>query len=467
MTATGGVAAPPLLPPRPRRYRTFTSAAVETGAVLASAVRLLWRHWPVLFALYFAGAAAKAFIMIGAVQASKLSGVLGAMIIILGPVATLIALVLMLRVVRPSLPWLAAATADPQPDESGEAPRRPPTLMDHLASALVPFLAVYASWGYLQQDVSNYFYEVWADAFFNDARLFDDPGAVGRDFDQRLPFDPTFTLIAVVVVAVVLRWLLNTLRAGHRWPVLGILGAYLEVIWIMVSIAALNEARDPVTSWVRDRKVVQWLIDLWQRAVEALGPFTGAARSASEWLVGAIASADTVIVVPLAWLAVGAVVYGHKLAPPAPSGSELLRRASKRWNALPRPVRVVGANATSDLRERFTPLVHGVRTLAQAGLAPMLFFCISFLVAQTATEWLWEAERFLIGPRDLEEVWMPLSGPLSLFNDAVGVVLLVCLLAGAVDRVLRLQPAPAPSPSSDSADSSLADEGGQDVASRA
>jgi hypothetical protein len=93
----------------------------------------------------------------------------------------------------------------------------------------------------------------------------------------------------------------------------------------------------------------------------------------------------------------------------------------------------------------------------------MLFFCISFLVAQTARDWLWEVERLLIGPRDLEEVWWPLSGPLSVLNDAVGVVLLAALLAAAVDRVLRLQPAP----SADSASESTPEDGAQDVASRA
>jgi hypothetical protein len=459
------VAAPPRTPPRPRRYRTLTGAVAETGAVLATAVQLLWRHWPVLFALYFAGAAARAFIMIGAVQASKLSGVLGVMVIILGPVATLISLVLMLRVVRPSLPWLTAATADPAPGE-GEGPRRRHTLMDHLASALVPFLAVYASWGYLEEDISDYLYEVWEDASFNDARVFTDPGVITRELDQRMPFDTSITLISVVVVAVVLRWLLNVWRGGRKWPVLAILGAYVEVIWIIVSVAALNEARDPLTTWLRERKVVQWLLDTWNSLVDALGPFTNFVRSASEWLVGAIASADSVIVVPLAWLAVGAVVYGHRLAPPAPTGSELLQRASKRWNALPKPVRVVGANVGSDVRERFAPLVHGLRTLAQAGLAPMLFFCIAFLLAQTARDWLWEAERFLIGPHDLQEVWIPLSGPLALFNDAVGVVLLACLLASAVDRVLRVQPTPAPATSGSAEDGSGAD-GSQETGNRA
>ncbi|MFC0526899.1 hypothetical protein [Phytohabitans kaempferiae] len=469
MTATGGVAAPPL-PPRPRRYRTFTSAVVETGAVLAMAVRLLWRHWPVLFALYFAGAAARAFILIGAVQASKVHAALGMMVVILGPIATLSALVLMLRVMRPSLPWLAVATADPPDSDTleGAAPRRS-TLLDHIASALVPFLAVYASWGYLTQDISDYVYEVWRDASFNDARVFDDPTVLSRELDERLPFDMTIGLIVVIVFAVLLRWLLNTWRGGGRWPALGIVGAYIEVAWILVTVAALNQARTPITDWVQGRKVVQWLLDVWNGVVEALGPLTNLVRSTSEWLVGAIASADSVIVVPLAWLAVGAVVYGHKLAPPAPSSSELLQRAGKRWNALPKPVRVVGANVSSDMRDRFTPLVHGIRTLAQAGLAPMLFFCIAFLVAQTASDWLWEVERLIIGPRELGAVWIPISGPLSLLNDAVGMVLLACLLGAAVDRVLRLQPASTESSPADSEspDSSSVGDGVQEAGSRA
>jgi hypothetical protein len=440
------VAAPPLSAPRPRRYRTFTSAIVETGAVLWSAGRLMWRHWPVLFALYFAGAAARAFILPGAVQASKAHAALGMMVVILGPIATLSALILMLRVMRPSLPWLAAATADAPASETleGAAARRSSTLLDHIASALVPFLAVYASWGYLRQDVSDYVYEVWADATFNDARIFDDPTVLNRELDERMPFDMTTGLIVVIVVAVLLRWLLNVWRGGRKWPVLGILGAYVEVAWILITVVALNQVRDPLTGWLRERKVVQWLLDVWNGFVDSLGPFTNVVRTTVEWLVGAFTSADTVIVVPLAWLAVGAVVYGHRLAPPAPSGSELIERASKRWNALPKPVRVVGANVSSDVRERFMPLVHGIRTLARAGLAPMLFFCVSFLIAQTASDWLWEVERILIGPHDVQEVWMPISGPLSLLNDAVGVVLLACLLAAAVDRVLRVQPATAP-----------------------
>jgi hypothetical protein len=418
---------------------------METGAVLGTSLRLLVRHWPVLFALFFAGAAGREFAVIGAVQVSKINGVLGLLVVILGPIATLAALVLMLHALRPSLPWLAVATAnaDPAGAADGEAPPRRKTLLDHLGSALVPFLAVYASWGYLQEDIVDYLGAVFVDTYLADATIFTDPSAVAEILDRRMPSSLTTTIVAVVVVAVALRWLLTRLQDRRRMRWLGIIGAYLEVIWITVVVVTVSQVQDPVLQWVQERRVVIWLLDLWHDSVSKLGPLSEPVRTAGEWLVGAFASADVVIVVPLAWLAVGAVVYGHQLAPPTPSPTELLQRATKRWQAMPKPVRVVGTNLSADVRERFMPLVHGLRLMVRAGLAPMLSFCLAFLVAQTAREWMWEAERFVIGPQDLQSVWRPVSGPLSILNDAVGTVVLACLLGAAVDRVLRIQP-PAP-----------------------
>jgi hypothetical protein len=75
--------------------------------------------------------------------------------------------------------------------------------------------------------------------------------------------------------------------------------------------------------------------------------------------------------------------------------------------------------------------------LIRAGLVPMLLFCLAFVAARTVANWLWELQRLLIGPEDLGGFWMPLSWPLSRLNDAAGHVVLVCLLAAAVDRALH------------------------------
>ncbi|MFY1690826.1 hypothetical protein [Plantactinospora sp. WMMB782] len=449
-----------------RRRRTLGAAVLESVAVLGTSLRLLVRHWPVLFALYFAGAAAREFVVLGAVQVSKVNGILGLLVVVLGPIATLTALVLMLRALRPSLPWLSAATSDPPgpsvvgapAGDGGHQTGRRRRLVDHLGSALVPFLAVYASWGYLQQDFSDYFYRIFVDAYLSDAAIFTNPDQVAVDAERRVPLDITSAIVAVVAVAVVLRWLLGRWqeRPGMGW--LGIPGAYVEIVWISVVAGTIAQVQDPLWQWLLERRVVVWLLDGWHALVDQLGPLSGPVRAATTVLVGAAGSVQVAVVVPLAWLTVGAVVYGHRLTPPPPGAGDPVERATRRWRALPRPVRAVGTSLGADLRERFGPMVHGLRLMARAGLAPMLLFCLAFLLAQTAREWLWEAERLIIGGQDLESVWMPLSGQLSLLNEAVGTVLLACLLGAAVDRVLRIQPPTPPDATTTGSESSAEDQ---------
>ncbi|MEN3309504.1 MAG: hypothetical protein V7603_5706 [Micromonosporaceae bacterium] len=396
----------------------------STGAVLGRAALLLVRHWPVLLALSFAGLAARGLLLIAAVWVSKANGVLGFLVMVLVPITTLTALVLMLRTVRSSLPRSSAAAG------SGLS------LLDHLGSVLVPFLAVYASYGYLKDDATQYFYQVLQAEVFSNAKTFTNPSQV--DVAARLPFRITAVLIGVVVAAALLRWGLGRWKGAARRPWLGIIGAYLEVIWITLAAAMLlNRAKD----WLTGRQAVRWVQDGVNGTMDHLGLFSHAAHSGTSWLGGLVGDAGTVIVVPVAWLTVGAVVYGHPIAPAPVSAHELFQRAARHWFRLPGPVRKVVAGGSASLRDRFGPLVHGLRLLARTGLRPMLLFCLAFLVVQSASEWLWEVERLLIGPRDLNSVWMPLSGPLSVVNDAIRTTLLVCLLGAAVEQVLRAQAA--------------------------
>lgn len=408
------------------------SALSDAVAVLATAGRLIVRHWPVLVALCLAGFAARELAMRAAVRTSEVDGVLGFLVLVFAPLATLTALVLMLRVIRSSLPWLRLATAASN-EQTVIAGSRPYRLLNYLGSALVPFLAVYASYGYLKEDVGEYGYRVFAAAAFGDAEIFS-----GKQIDvlSRLPFTFGATLAVAVLLAVALRWLLTRFAGRPRLGWLGVLGAYVEVLWITIVAWTLAEFQGTATKWAEGRRVVQWVKDTWSTVMDAIGPLAAPVRAATGWLGGVLGSVDAVLVVPLAWLAVGAVVYGHRVAPPPPE-SELVRQASRRWSVIPGPVRRVTGAVTADVRERFGPLVDGLRLVLRAGLAPMLLFCLAFLVAQTAGEWLWELERMLIGPRDINTVWRAVDGPLSLFNDLVSTVLLVCLLGAAIDRVLR------------------------------
>ncbi len=398
--------------------------------MVATAARLIGRHWPALVALFLAGYVGRELAMRAAVRTSELDGTLGFLVLVFAPLATLTSLVLMLRVTRSSLPWLRLATADSN-EQTVVADSRPRSLLNYLGSALVPFLAVYASYGYLKQDVSDYGYRVFAAAVFGDAEIFN-----GKRIDvlSRLPFTFGAVLGAVVVIAVALRWLLSRFEGRPRLAWLGILGAYVEVLWITIVAWTLADFQDTAMGWAKDRRAVHWAEDSWSAAMDAIGPLATPTRGVAAWLGGLLGSVDAVLVVPLAWLAVGAVVYGHRVAPPP-----LNNGLSRKWSIVPAPLRRVGGALTADLRERFGPLVDGLRLVLRAGLAPMLLFCLAFLIAQTASKWLWELERLVIGAQDLPTVWLAIDEPLDVVNDLLATVLLVCLLAAAIDRVLRNQ----------------------------
>lgn len=420
----------------------LAGAARDALGMVGTALRLLARHWPALLALYLAAVVARELVMRAAVPASSLNAELGWLVLLLAPMTALTALVLMLRVVRPSLPWLGSPAGG-----------RPPSLLEHLGSVLVPFMTIYYFEDWLRDDIFDYSSRVFDDFFEQTAINLLDAVETETSFQapqsvtDRLPYDLSVSLVAVVLAAIVARWLLSRWSASqrHRW--LGLPGAYLELVWLtLVAVVAFQAVADLILDWGGNRRLVQVARTAWEAVV---GTATGAAPASDQptsWFLGQLGHVDAVLIIPLSWLAIGAVVFGHQREPaagggaggagdgPAARGHQLYQRASQRWLAAPRGLRWLGEKVTEDLRERFTPLVHGVRMLLRTGLAPILLFCLAFVAAKTLADWLWELQRLLIGPRDVADVWIALSWPLSAINDAVGQAVLVCLLAAAIDR---------------------------------
>ncbi|HEY2674964.1 MAG TPA: hypothetical protein VGJ07_31930, partial [Rugosimonospora sp.] len=433
-----------------RQWWLRRTALGEGTAVVRNAAVILFRHWPVLFMLAFAGLGARSLLLSGAVRASKVNAGFGFMVAVLVPMTTLTALVLMMRAIRGSLPWLLQAERGPAgaADPALARDLRAGTLLNYLGSVLVPFLAVYASYGYLKDDISSYTYAVLYDAVFNNANVVNGGPS---DVLSRLPFSPSVSVVTMIVIAVVIRWALGKWHLAKRYRWLGIIGAYVEIIWISLVAGLLSQASGSGQTWVEDRRVVHGLTDTVNAFVDRLGPFAKPGHHVLSIAGNLLDSVDKVIVVPVSWLAVGAVVYGYKITKPAPLTHEMLDLANQRWSRLPGLVRKVGAEIGSSVRERFGPLAHGLRLLIKTGLRPMLLFCLAFLVVQSASDWMWEVERWAIGPQNLVAFWTPLSEVLSPLNNALGMALLVALLGAAVDRVLRAQEDEVPVPRTASA----------------
>jgi hypothetical protein len=173
---------------------------------------------------------------------------------------------------------------------------------------------------------------------------------------------------AVLIAVIALRWLLPLwpFVQEQRWAQWLWLG--LDVCWM--SLVAFTITTHPLSLWLTELADPVW------------------------WVLSAIL---TVLVIPVAWLAVGGFALG--------------------------------------LRPADAP-----RLVNRAGYPLMLAVCVVIAVANLIPLLLWQFERLVIGAQDPASFWLPVSGLLGAVNSLVGVVLVVCLVAAWLDRSGGQQP---------------------------
>lgn len=396
--------------------------AIRTiGRTLMDGARALFAHWPVLLTIFFLGKAASAGLLWLAVMASKYSPVAGMLLLPGAPIAMLVAIILMLRAVIPSVPELA----DTFSPRSGVAWWR--SEMTLVVQVLVPFLAVYASQGWMKEDLRTYMYYATADEWMSEG--------FAADF-TRVSFGTEAQIFAIVMIAMVLRKVIAGFELGKKHlPVAGFAG-YLEALWLVVAAAAFSAYLGDLRGWAMSRAVIVWLKDTLATFYEWLGPV----KSVFDWvasLVGTIfGSMGVLLIVPVAWIAVGATIYGHSL----PAAKPLLtsEEITKRIKQIPNPIR----RATSQV---FEPVVGPVRNtlraigrVAIAGVIPMVLLCVIFAATSQLRVLTVAGLRRLVGPRS-EGFWIAATPYIDAAAQAVYITAMVVLLAAAVGVVVRGQ----------------------------
>ena len=429
----------PVVTVREPRTTSVRDAIGGLFAVVAAAARIWWGYWPLLLTIALLGGAVRMGAIWAATVLSGLNNTLGVAVLVLAPLGAVGSIVLMLHVLRHATPDLSGAASQTATEDV--TTRRERRVVDILASVLVPFLAVYASYGLLAEDSYRYRNAILGEEFVNNADIFFSSGdAIDGD---RFFFATGWLAVGIVLAAVVLRWGLARLErqisapGGRRPRGLAFAGAYVEVFWMVTLAAHFVLYKEQLWAWAESRRAIVIVTDWWQGVLDRLGPLAGPVDAVVAWGVDVVSSVDGLVVVPLAWLTVGAVVYGHKLA--APPTRTLKVPLVER---LPAPVRRWGGELVSqvvgDLRSRFNGLVGGIRQLAVAGLGPMLVFSLAFLLAARLEEALAMVVRGAVGPRDLN-TWLAFTPHLETLTRAVGLTVTMSLLAAAVDRVLGAQ----------------------------
>jgi hypothetical protein len=413
--------------------RTAGGFLRDAVSVMVDAVRLLGRNWPVLVSIALAGVAFRGAALWAAVEVSDRVNWLGHGLVVFAPLGFLVAMIAMLHVLRHDLPNSERVLASTAPADATTGHER--RLVDVATSMVVPFFAVYVAYGLLSQDV----------AYFTNQAGVEELGqtdfyrtGAGADF-SRVFLNDWWLVAGLVVAAWVLRFLLGSFEKRWRFLGLAIMGALVEVYWSANVAGYIEGEKAAAQEWLQNRVAVAQLAELSDSVVEGLGPLGHPLTTTTTWLGDLLDSLDAVVIVPLAWLAVGAVVLGHKLAPPPEFEHPWLSRAKR----VPPPIVQAVGGLTDDVASRFAALFHGLRMMARAGLVPMLVFGLATMLAMRAPYLIGAGWRIVVGPVDSDTyvLWAPIEGAIE---NAAMLVLMAVLLAAAVDRVLGAVSSPAP-----------------------
>lgn len=407
--------------------------------ILVSAGRLFLAHWPALLTLALLGVAVRNGAMWGAVELSQWNSTVGQALLILSPLGYLLPVIGMLWVCRASLPVLRP---EPAPGPADTVPglltgHRAPTmpsekrerrLIDIALSVLVPFLVVYEVEGLMDADQARFANEAAADELFNDTFT-----AEGVDFVARLGIWSGWTLIAIIAAAFALRWLLGRLEGRVGFVGIAVLGALIEIYWTNQAATQIERVQAGLWNVAEGRQLVAAATGTIGSAREAVGETGGAVATFVVDGAGTVLdSLDVVVVAPLAWLAIGAVVLGHRLMEPPSTEHRWLDRMT--W--LPAGLRSLLESLTEDVRARLAALWDGLRMIRVGGLGPMLVFCLGYLVVMRAPYAVGWLVRTVSGPVP-SDTWLAFSPMEAAAGLALSLALAAPLVAATVARLVE------------------------------
>lgn len=390
-------------------------------SILTRTARLAGAHWPALLAWFLAGWLARYLLIELAawVGASTLLG--GLLIMPLAILARLISFVAMFLVLRPGMPNLqgvgkGTGNRTDKSDRSGFLPA--------LLASILPFFAFYAAWGFLRDDMHQY--SRGAIENFTAQNAFTD-GASFSEIDQ-LGFDAL--TISIIVVAFAGRWALARYASRlPRWTAL--IGVYLEAIWVFMSVYLIADVIGTITTWFDTRQAMVWLDDMRGWLAEFASPLIWL-WDAAAWAVGEIGG---LVLLPLAWLTIAGVIYGHALPARTVAAPAPLSAARQRYDAIvPAWLRRRLSDLGMQFVRRFRPVWRAMLTIWHAGAIPMGVYILAYTVVAALHGWLTWGIIAAIGPHDLQTFWMIVDALIAFAVMLVLEPVRVALVAAAYDH---------------------------------
>ena len=175
------------------------------------------------------------------------------------------------------------------------------------------------------------------------------------------------------------------------------LAVYLETLWIVTLVNEVTSRFNDLRTWLENRQVIASGLDLWNQGLDWVRALSAPVTATMDGIAAFLGSLGAVALVPVAWLGIGAAVYGQRLA-----GQELSvethEDVARRIKQVPQPVRRVVAHAVEPVTTPVQQALGAIGKIAAAGIIPMVLFCVVFVVTsalQGGAAWVM---RQLIGP---------------------------------------------------------------------
>jgi len=395
-------------------------------AILTTAGRVLWRHWPALMAWYLAGVLVHYVVVETAGFIGGSSATLGFLVLPIAILARLISLVAMFLVVRDGLRNLQEVA--PLPESAAERRR---TFLTALLAGILPFFAVYWAQGLLREDVQAYStraLEVRSSIIWTTS--VDGGSPVGSDDTvTNLPLN-VWTII-IIVLAFAGRWAW-TKWSGRFTAWLSPVAVYFEVVWVFFSVVVIGDLLGTVRTWVDSRAVVAWLETVREQVLDAVAPL----RWLWEALGWVLTEAGPVLLAPLAWLTIAGVVFGQAIvAEKLRLESQLLSRFREHTKEIPNPVVRRLRDLGDELGSRFRPIGRALLLMWRAGPLLVASYALVYVVVKTLETYLAFGITRLVGPHEYI-FWAIVTPLVSLIPALLIEPVRISVISGAYDATL-------------------------------
>lgn len=417
----------------PAEPRPLKEMLVESAIIPARAGELLIRHFPQIVTLICLGLAGRQAVIWASVWISDYSSFAASLLMPLAPLCVMLAIIVCLWLLRPSLPFLAATF----PDRT-QSPTR--TRLLSAGGMLISFLTVYSTHGMLREDIDAFRRAATFDEYQN--QYFE------ADFNRAFVHS-TGALITLVVGTLVLRKIVGYFALAEKGLGFTYLSAYLEVLWMTTVSVFLTNQLSNVQEWALTRKSVYPAYQGYLNVKESVEENAGGFADVWQWLSDNLPTFNQLITIPIAWLTLGAVVFGTSLAAKQAADStpeaevRVEQQGPTRTRVRTRVKKAASDEAKHAVDEALQPVKgplkttwKSLKTLSRAGLIPMTIFCIVFMLATGLELGVVELGRAILGPQDTQ-VGYSLGAFVLIVARAVYLMAVVCLIASGLDYFLR------------------------------